>query len=324
MRAALVSARPLDLSVIIPVHDEAESIAPLHRELAAVLGSLGRGYEIIFVDDGSRDCTLAVASEIAARDRSVKVVQLLRNYGQTAAMMAGIDYAQGAVIVAMDGDGQNDPADIPRLLAELDKGYDVVSGWRTERKDRTLTRRIPSFLANRLISAISGVKLHDYGCSLKAYRREVIKSVRLYGEMHRFIPIYTTWFGGRIAELAVNHRPRLGGRSNYGLGRTFKVLLDVAVVRFLDRYLTKPIYIFGGFGLVSIFAGAIAAAYMLWLKFGAGLSFILTPLPVVVTMLFVTGLLAVLMGLLAELMVRTYFESQDKRVYAVKMLINIE
>ncbi len=324
MRAALVPARSLDLSVIIPVHDEAESIAPLHQELAAVLDALGRRYEIIFVDDGSRDRTLAVASEIAARDRSVKVVQLLRNYGQTAAMMAGIDYAQGAVIVAMDGDGQNDPADIPRLLAELEKGYDVVSGWRTERKDRALTRRLPSFFANRIISAISGVKLHDYGCSLKAYRREVIKSVRLYGEMHRFIPIYTTWFGGRIAELPVNHRPRLGGRSKYGLGRTFKILLDIAVVRFLDRYLTKPIYIFGGFGLVSIFAGAIAATYMLWLKFGAGLSFILTPLPVVVTMLFVTGLLAVLMGLLAELMVRTYFESQDKRVYAVKTLINIE
>ena len=306
------------------MHDEAESIAPLHQELAAVLDALGRRYEIIFVDDGSRDRTLAVASEIAARDRSVKVVQLLRNYGQTAAMMAGIDYAQGAVIVAMDGDGQNDPADIPRLLAELEKGYDVVSGWRTERKDRALTRRLPSFFANRIISAISGVKLHDYGCSLKAYRREVIKSVRLYGEMHRFIPIYTTWFGGRIAELPVNHRPRLGGRSKYGLGRTFKVLLDIAVVRFLDRYLTKPIYIFGGFGLVSIFAGVIAATYMLWLKFGAGLSFILTPLPVVVTMLFVTGLLAVLMGLLAELMVRTYFKSQDKRVYAVKTLINIE
>jgi len=324
MRAALVPAKPLDLSVIIPVHDEAESIPPLHHELAAVLGALGRGYEIILVDDGSRDGTLAVASEIAARDRSVKVVQLLRNYGQTAAMMAGIDYAQGAVIVAMDGDGQNDPADIPRLLAELEKGYDVVSGWRTERKDRALTRRLPSFFANRIISAISGVKLHDYGCSLKAYRREVIKSVRLYGEMHRFTPIYTTWFGGRIAELPVNHRPRLGGRSKYGLGRTFKVLLDIAVVRFLDRYLTKPIYIFGGFGLVSIFTGAVAAAYMLWLKFGEGLSFILTPLPVVVTMLFVTGVLAVLMGLLAELMVRTYFESQDKRVYAVKTLINIE
>ncbi|HUH84271.1 MAG TPA: glycosyltransferase family 2 protein [Stellaceae bacterium] len=314
----------MDLSVIIPVHDEAESIAPLHQELAAVLGPLGRGYEIIFVDDGSRDGTLAVASEIAARDRSVKVVQLLRNYGQTAAMMAGIDYAQGAVIVAMDGDGQNDPADIPRLLAELEKGYDVVSGWRTERKDRTLTRRLPSFFANRIISAISGVRLHDYGCSLKAYRREVIKSVRLYGEMHRFIPIYTTWFGGRIAELPVNHRPRLGGRSKYGLGRTFKVLLDIAVVRFLDRYLTKPIYIFGGFGLLCMFAGTLAGAYMLWLKFGEGFSFILTPLPVVVTMLFVTGVLALLMGLLAELMVRTYFESQDKRVYAVKTLINIE
>jgi len=324
MRAALAPAKPLDLSIVIPVRDEAENVAPLHTEIAAALGALGRPYEIIFVEDGSRDRTLAAVAEIAARDRRVKVVQLLRNYGQTAAMMAGIDYAAGAVIIAMDGDGQNDPADIPRLIAELDKGYDVVSGWRKERKDRTLSRKLPSLFANRLISAISGVRLHDYGCSLKAYRREVIKGVRLYGEMHRFIPIYTTWFGGRIAELPVNHRPRLRGRSKYGLTRIFKVLLDIAVVRFLDRYLTKPIYIFGGFGLLSILAGSAAAVWMLWLKFVDGKNFVQTPLPIVVTMLFVTGVLAVLMGLLAELTVRTYFESQDKRVYAVKTLINID
>ncbi len=324
MRAAAIAPAPCELSVVIPMRDEAENAGPLYDELSSIMLGLGRPYEIIFVDDGSRDETLALVSAIAARDRRVKVVQLLRNYGQTAAMMAGIDYATGSVLVAMDGDGQNDPADIPRLLAELDKGYDVVSGWRQERKDNRLTRRIPSVLANRLISAISGVKLHDYGCSLKAYRHEVIKGVRLYGEMHRFIPIYTTWFGGRIAELPVKHRPRLRGRSKYGLGRVAKVLLDIAVVRFLDRYLTKPIYVFGGFGLLSIFGGSLAALWMFWLKFVDGLSFILTPLPVVVTMLYVTGVLAVLMGLLAELMVRTYFESQDKRVYAVKTLINIE
>jgi glycosyltransferase involved in cell wall biosynthesis len=325
MRAtALSSAKPCELSVIIPAHNEADNVEPLYDELAAVMRGLGRPYEIIFVDDGSSDGTAARIAALAARDRQVKLVQLLRNYGQTAAMMAGIDYAGGDIIVAMDGDGQNDPADIPRLIAELDKGYDVVSGWRRDRKDSTVTRTIPSVIANRLISAISGVKLHDYGCSLKAYRREVIKGVRLYGEMHRFIPIYTTWFGGRIAELPVSHRPRLRGTSKYGLGRIAKVLLDIAVVRFLDRYLTKPIYIFGGFGILSILGGTAAAVWMFWLKLVEGRSFILTPLPIVVTMLYVTGVLALLMGLLAELMVRTYFESQDKRVYAVKTLINIE
>ncbi len=325
MRAApLAAAEPCELSVIIPVHDEAENVGPLYAELSAVMRALARPYEILFVDDGSQDSTPALVTALAASDRRVKVVQLLRNYGQTAAMMAGIDYATGSILIAMDGDGQNDPVDIPRLIAELDKGYDVVSGWRQDRKDHAATRRFPSMVANRLISAISGVKLHDYGCSLKAYRREVIKGVRLYGEMHRFIPIYTTWFGGRIAELPVNHRPRLHGASKYGLARIAKVLLDIAVVRFLDRYLTKPIYVFGGFGLLSIFGGTAAAAWMFWLKFVDHRSFILTPLPVVVTMLYVTGVLAVLMGLLAELMVRTYFESQDKRVYAVKTLINIE
>jgi glycosyltransferase involved in cell wall biosynthesis len=322
--AAFAAPRPCDLSVIIPVHDEAENVGPLYDELDAVMRGLGRPYEIIFVEDGSEDRTLAMVSALAARDRQVKVVQLRRNYGQTAAMMAGIDYAAGAILIAMDGDGQNDPADVPRLVSELEKGYDVVSGWRQDRKDPAVTRRLPSILANRIISAISGVKLHDYGCALKAYRRDVIKGVRLYGEMHRFIPIYTSWFGGRIAELPVNHRPRLRGASKYGLGRATKVLLDIAVVRFLDRYLTKPIYIFGGFGLASILGGTVAAAWMVWLKLVDHLSFILTPLPVLVTMLYVTGVLAVLMGLLAELMVRTYFESQDKRVYAVKALINIE
>jgi glycosyltransferase involved in cell wall biosynthesis len=322
MRAA--APRPCDLSVVIPVHDEAENVGHLYDELNAVMRGLGRPYEIIFVDDSSEDQTLAMISGLAARDRQLKVVQLSRNYGQTAATMAGIDYAAGAILIAMDGDGQNDPADIPRLLSELEKGFDVVSGWRRDRKDSAVTRRFPSIVANRLISAISGVKLHDYGCSLKAYRREVIKGVRLYGEMHRFIPIFTTWFGGSIAEVPVNHRPRLGGTSKYGLGRVTKVLLDIAVVRFLDRYLTKPIYVFGGFGLLSMLGGAVAALWMLWLRLVDHISFILTPLPVLVTMLFVTGVLAVLMGLLAELTVRTYFESQDKRAYAIKALINIE
>lgn len=313
----------LDVSVVIPFFNEEENIRPLYDRLIPVLRSLGKSFEIIFVDDGSSDATVARAREIAAEDKAVKVVELLRNYGQTAAMMAGIDFATGAVLVAMDGDGQNDPHDIPRLLAELDKGYDVVSGWRKDRQDHA-SRTFPSRVANRLISTISGVELHDYGCSLKAYRHEVIKNVRLYGEMHRFIPIYTKWFGGKISEIPVNHFPRTRGVSKYGFNRIGKVLLDLAVVRFLDRYVTKPIYVFGGFGLASLAGSVLSFLWMLWLKLFEGTSFIQTPLPVLVAVLFATGALSILMGLLAELLVRTYYEAQDKRVYMVRTLTNFE
>ncbi len=313
----------LDISVIIPFYNEEENIRPLYERLIPVLRSLDKSFEVIFVDDGSSDATVARAREIAAEDSAVKVVELLRNYGQTAAMMAGIDFARGAVLVAMDGDGQNDPHDIPRLLAELDRGYDVVSGWRKDRQDHA-SRTLPSRIANRLISTISGVALHDYGCSLKAYRHDVIKHVRLYGEMHRFIPIYTKWFGGKITEIPVNHFPRTRGVSKYGFNRIGKVLLDLAVVRFLDRYVTKPIYVFGGFGLASLGGSVLSFLWMLWLKLFEGTSFIQTPLPVLVAVLFATGVLSVLMGLLAELMVRTYYEAQDKRVYMVRTLTNFE
>lgn len=313
----------LDISVIIPFYNEEENIRPLYERLIPVLRSLGKSFEVIFVDDGSSDSTVARAREIAAEDNAVKVVELLRNYGQTAAMMAGIDFAKGAVLVAMDGDGQNDPNDIPRLLAELDKGFDVVSGWRKDRQDHA-SRTLPSRVANRLISTISGVALHDYGCSLKAYRHDVIKNVRLYGEMHRFIPIYTKWFGGKITEIPVNHFPRTRGVSKYGFNRIGKVLLDMMVVRFLDRYLTKPIYVFGGFGLLSLGGSVLSFLWMIWLKLFDGVSFIQTPLPVLVAVLGATGVLSVLMGLLAELLVRTYYEAQDKRVYMVRTLTNFE
>lgn len=317
------AAEALDISVIIPFHNESMNIRPLYESLKAVLDTLDKRYEMIFVDDGSRDDTLVQAKAIAASDLSVKVVELARNFGQTAAMMAGIDFATGKVLVAMDGDGQNDPADIPLLLSKIDEGYDVVSGWRKDRKDAALTRTLPSRIANRLISTISGVHLHDYGCSLKAYRHDVIKNVRLYGEMHRFIPIYTSWQGGRIAEIPVRHHPRRHGISKYGLNRIFKVVLDLAVVRFLDRYLTKPIYVFGMFGLISLSGGAAAFIWMLWLKLVSGISLILTPLPLLSAILFSTGVLSILMGLLAEMMVRTYFEAQDKRVYLVRSLVNL-
>lgn len=314
----------IDVSIIVPFFDEEGNIRPLYERLRLVLAGLGRSSEILFVDDGSRDGTLAVAREIAAQDAAVRVIALRRNYGQTAAIMAGIDHARGEVLIAMDGDGQNDPADIPLLLAELDKGFDVVSGWRRERKDHALLRTLPSQIANGLISRLSGVKLHDYGCTLKAYRRDVIKDVRLYGEMHRFIPIYTTWFGGRVTELPVQHHPRTSGQSKYGLNRIVKVLLDLLVVMFLQRYMTKPIYLFGGFGF-ACFAGSLGGfVWMLWLKLFDDKHFIQTPLPILVTMLFVVGILSILMGLLAELMVRTYYEAQSKYVYSIRQLINFD
>src|ERR1700682_1644152 len=240
------------LSVVVPLFNEEENVQPLLDELFAELAKLGRSHEVICVDDGSRDGTFAALRVIAARRPELRVIRFRLNFGPTAAMSPGIEAARGDVIVPMDGDLQNDPADIARLLAQLDAGCDVVSGWRKNRKDREFGRKLPSRLANRLISAISGVRLHDYGCSLKAYRRDVLRDVKLYGEMHRFIPIYASWQGARVTELEVNHRARRAGRSKYGLSRTFKVVLDLLVVKFLASYATKPIYVFGGFGLVSL------------------------------------------------------------------------
>ena len=234
--------RPLgQIIVMAPFFNEEENVVPLYQEIKCALVGTGESYEMVFINDGSTDNTFDKLSEIASDDKSVILIDLLRNYGQTAAMMAGFDHARGDIIIAMDGDGQNDPAEISKLLVEIENGYDVVSGWRKDRQDKTLTRKIPSRIANWLISKVSGVYLHDYGCSLKAYRRRVIDGVRLYGEMHRFIPIYTVWQGGRITEIPVNHRARLRGVSKYGLNRVFKVLLDLLLVSFLERYLNKPI-----------------------------------------------------------------------------------
>ena len=305
------------VSVVVPVFNEELNVVELHGRLAAVL--TGTDAEFVFVDDGSTDSTHARLLELAASDPRVRVIQLRRNFGQTAALSAGIDFARGEILVPMDGDLQNDPRDIPRLLAELDRGYDVVSGWRKKRRD-PLHRRLPSQVANWLISVISGVHLHDYGCSLKAYRHSVLEDVRLYGEMHRFVPIYASWQGARVAELVVDHHPRTRGRSNYGIERTFKVVLDMIVVKFLSSYATKPIYVFGGFGLVAFGLSAVAFLLMLYFKYLAAepKTFIQTPLPMVVVMLGLVGCLGVLLGLVAELTVRTYYESQGKRTYAVR------
>ncbi len=305
------------ISVVIPLYNEEPNVAPLLGELLAALRELGRPFEVICVDDGSGDGTFAALSRAAAAEPAVRVIRFRRNFGQTAAMSAGIEAARGAVIVPMDGDMQNDPADIRRLLAELDGGCDVVSGWRKNRMDREFGRKLPSRVANRLISTISGVRLHDYGCSLKAYRREVLEGVRLYGEMHRFIPIYASWQGARVKELVVNHRARRAGRSKYGLGRTFKVLLDLMVVKFLASYGTRPVYLFGGVGLVSFGLAGLAFAAALAYKLTGRKDFVETPLPLLAVAFVLAGVVCLLMGLLAELVIRTYFESQGRRPYLV-------
>lgn len=311
------------LSIIVPVYNEAQNLEPLHERLVAALEPLGQPFEIVLVNDGSSDGSDRALDAMAARDPRVKVVHFRRNYGQTAAMMAGIRYASGEIIIPMDGDLQNDPADIPKLLAKLDEGFDVVSGWRKDRKDAAIRRNFLSRVANQLISSISGVRLHDYGCSLKAYRRDVVKGVKLYGEMHRFIPIYATWEGGKVAEVVVTHHPRVHGESKYGVDRVVKVLLDLIVVQFLARYASRPIYLFGGCGVVSLFLALVAGLWAVYLKYFEATSFIQTPLPLLVVLLTLTGGISILMGLLAEIIMRTYYESQGKAVYDVRSTANL-
>lgn len=315
---------PTVVSVIIPVYNEADSLPGLLETLIAVMRRLGVSFEVIAVNDGSSDESLEVLRRQAQSTAELKVIDFRRNYGQTAAMMAGIDYCAGRIIVPIDADLQNDPEDIPALLEKLDEGYDVVSGWRKERKDARVRRTLVSAMANRLISYISGVRLHDYGCTLKAYRAEVMQGVRLYGEMHRFIPIYASWMGARVTEIPVRHNPRRHGRSKYGLERVIKVILDLIVVRFLDRYFVKPIYIFGGFGILSLFVAFLSFGLMVYLRFIEGISMILTPLPLLTVMAFLIGNMSILMGLIAEMLVRTYFESQGRSAYWVRELIKFD
>lgn len=306
-----------ELSLFLPVLDEEENLKPMHAKIAAALDALGKTAEVIYVDDGSTDKSLEILKEIAATDERVRVVSLRRNYGQTAAMSAGIDAAKGDILIPMDADLQNDPADISRLLDKLNEGYDVVSGWRKNRQDKLISRKIPSQIANRIISWIGGVKLHDYGCSLKAYRRDVIQDVKLYGEMHRFIPIYASWAGARVAEIPVDHHARTMGKSKYGISRTIKVVFDLMTIKFMASYQTKPIYVFGMFGMLAFFLSVISGIWAIVLKF-YGVSFIQTPLPVVTVVMLAISVQFFLMGLLAELSVRTYHESQDKAIYAVR------
>lgn len=308
------------LSIVIPFFNEEESVRPLHAQIVEALSGLGRPYEVIAVDDGSTDRTPAILEAIVKDDSRWKVVVLRRNFGQTAAMSAGFDHATGDVIVTLDGDLQNDPADIPRLL-ELIDNYDVVSGWRADRKDPFLSRRLPSILANWLISATTGVRLHDYGCTLKAYRRVVVENLRLYGELHRFIPAIASWMGIAIAEIKTTHHPRQFGRSKYSIVRTVRVLLDLIAVKFLLRFSTSPIHIFGGLGLAVGSTGGGLLLYLASLKLLMDQSIGGRPLLLLAILLLILGVQLVGMGLLGEMMVRVYHETQRKPIYMVQRMI---
>jgi|SRR5579863_7318328 len=308
----------MDISLVIPIYNEAEGLPELYRAVSETLDHLPHSAEIVFADDGSKDGSAAVLDELAAADPRVRVLHLARNYGQTAALMAGIQNSTGDVVIPMDGDGQNDPADIPRLLDKLAEGFDVVSGWRQARQDRALTRRLPSLVANRLISSLLHVRLHDYGCTLKAYRREVVEDVRLYGEMHRFIPIYAAWEGARVTEIPVVHHPRRFGKSHYGFGRVERVMLDLLIMYFIDRAFDRPIQFFGKIGIGCLALSALPFGWALILKYGFGVSFIQTPLPLLTATIGLSGILFILLGVMAEVQARIYFEVRGRPSYKIK------
>ncbi len=312
----------MTVSVVVPVYNEVQSVPELHRRISDAMSSTDHVWEVVFVDDGSNDGSLQAMEVIAAKDPvHTRVVALRRNFGQTAAISAGIDHSTGEVIVLMDGDLQNDPADIPKLLLEINNGYDLVSGWRKFRKDNFITRTFPSLVANWLISRVTGVHLHDYGCTLKAYRREVLTGFRLYGEMHRFIPAYAGYVGAKITEVPVEHHPREHGKSKYGLNRTIKVILDLFTVKFLSGYVNKPIYLFGGVGVGFAFIGTVGLIFLFIRRTLFGNSTVDSPIFLLSALLFVLGVQSILLGLLAEMSVRTYHESQSKPIYTVRYVI---
>src|SRR3984893_3723087 len=318
------SEKVIDISIVIPVFNEAETLINVCQGVRRELTQIGITWELIFIDDGSTDTTDAILEQLAEEDQRVRVIHFKRNQGQTAAMMAGFDHARGEVIIPLDGDGQNDPADIPKMLEALKQGYDVVSGWRKDRQDNYIQRNVPSILANKLISFVSGVPLHDFGCSLKAYKRHVVEGIRLYGEMHRFLPIYASWHGAKISEVVVNHYPRVTGNSKYGMERVLKVLLDLLVVKFLDRAAAKQMYVFGGCGIFSLAISLFTFLWMLSLKIYRGTSFIATPLPLIVVVTFMIAMMCILLGLLAEMITRTFYESQGKTIYNIRSTRNFQ
>lgn len=312
------------LSVVIPAYNEEENVPILYEKLKKVLDSLGEDYEIIFVDDGSTDGTYQRLKQLAEKDSRLKVIRFKRNYGQTAAMSAGFEHAKGDVIITLDADLQNDPEDIPILLKKLKEGYHVVSGWRKDRKDPFLSRKLPSMVANWLISKITGVHLHDYGCTLKAYRAEMVKDLELFGDMHRFLPALTKRRGAKITEVVVRHHPRMFGRSKYGIGRTVRVLLDIMLVKFLNEYINKPLYMFGSVGFLLLGLGLFSLFYLIFLKLFLEESIGRRPLLILSVLLILAGIQLISTGLLAELLVRIYYRTKDTKPYIIQEKINLE
>ncbi|MHC4789897.1 MAG: glycosyltransferase family 2 protein [Planctomycetota bacterium] len=315
-----MSKQNLEVSVVVPLFNEKDNIGPLYDQIKESLSD-NYSYEIIFVDDGSNDNSFTILSQLQKTDNRVRVIRFRKNFGQTAALSAGFTHARGNIIVAIDADLQNDPADIPEMLAKLKEGFDVVSGWRKKRHDNIITRLLPSIVANWLISKITGVKLHDFGCTLKAYRREILVETKLYGEMHRFLPALASWSGARICEMVVNHRPRTAGVAKYGLGRTLKVILDLITVKFLGSFSTKPIYIFGTLGFVSALGAVASGLVVVYQKYAHNFSMNRNPLLVLTALLITATIQFILMGLLAELLVRTYHESQNRPTYVIKEIL---
>lgn len=309
----------MKISIIIPVYNEEDSIELLVDKINSVGKEIeSNTLEIILVDDGSTDKTKSIIKNLINDFSNIILISLVRNYGQTAALTAGIDRADGEIIITMDADLQNDPSDIPNLIEKLDEGYDVVNGWRKDRNDNYFSRILPSKFANWIISKISGVKLHDYGCTLKVYRKEILEDVRLYGEMHRFIPIYITWQGGRVVEVPVKHHPRIYGESKYGITRTVSVIVDLIFLKFMDKQFVHPIHLFGGFAVFNILLSLLCFFLMIYFKYWNGDSFIQTPLPQLVVLFVITGFLSLFMGFIAEVLMRTYFESQNKASYKIR------
>jgi glycosyltransferase involved in cell wall biosynthesis len=322
--AGMPPEKRCDLSLIIPVFNEADNLRELQREITEACLDLKKSYEIIFVDDGSKDESIAVCKELLKKDPRIRIIQLRKNFGQTAALSAGFDHARGEIIITLDADLQNDPKDFGLLIAKIEEGYDLVSGWRMKRRDRFITRRLPSILANRLISMITGVKLHDYGCTLKAFRREIIKHIKLYGELHRFIPAIVSNVGVSIAEVKVNHRRRRFGKSKYSVWRFPKVILDLLTVKFLLSYSTRPLQIFGIIGLTSGIGGGIIGLWLAYVRLVRMEGISGRPLLLLAILLIVIGIQFITLGLLAEIMVRAYHESTEKRIYFIRDIIQVE
>ncbi len=312
------------LSVVIPAYNEEENIPILYEKLKKVLDGIGQDYEVIFVDDCSTDGTYQRLRELAEKDHRLKVIRFKRNYGQTAAMSAGFEHAKGEVIITLDADLQNDPEDIPLLLEKLKEGYHIVSGWRKDRKDPFLSRKLPSAIANWLISKITGVHLHDYGCTLKAYRAEVVKDLELFGDMHRFLPALTKRRGAKVAEVVVRHHPRMFGKSKYGIGRTVRVLLDIMLVKFLNEYINKPLYMFGSVGFLLLGLGVFSLFYLIFLKLFMEEPIGRRPLLILSVLFILAGIQLISTGLLAELLVRIYYRTKDTRPYIIQEKINLE